>query len=357
MNPSDIIRGRILASGAISFAEFMDTALYGPGGFYEDPPVGEGGHFVTSPHVHPVFGLLLARAVTQMWDATGESGPPAIIEIGAGDGTLASQLLAAIPDAHYEAVERSAGARRQLSDRGIRAVGDLWELAPPRTAIVVANELLDNLPFHRVRMTAAGLVELLVDLDQDGFVESEAPCPPGIAEQARGLSENQEAAVCLRALEFVGDLARILGRGYALFIDYERAPKEPRGGVHGYRSQRITDDVLADPGTADITAGVDFEAVARRAEAEGMTTFRRVSQRRALLALGFDRWIDQERGVQADLLNRGAGLEAVRTWSGRNAAHLLVDPTGLGDLRWMSIATRGLPSPPWADDAPELDVD
>lgn len=346
--PAEFIRQRIRASGPISFAEFMDLALYGPGGFYENPPVGESGHFVTSPHVHPVFGLLLARAITRMWDAMGGSGPPAIIEVGAGDGTLASQLLAAIPDARYEAVERSRGARERLGEKGIPAATDLSELGSGRTAIVIANELLDNMPFHRVRMTAAGLLELRVDLDGSRFVETEADRAPAheLTEAAPSLEEGEEAAVSLEVPAFLRVLASVLGRGYALLIDYERPTgREPRGGVHGYREHRVTDDVLADPGAADITAGVDFLAVSRVAAREGLQAFAPTTQRQALLALGFDRWMDEQREAQGRRLDRGAGLEAVRTWSERNAAQLLVDRQGLGGLCWMTLATQGLPAP------------
>ena len=347
MNPSDLIRERIRTSGPISFAEFMDLALYGPGGFYEDPPVGERGHFVTSPHVHPVFGLLLARAVTIMWDAMDEPGPPMIVEIGAGDGTLASQLLTEIPDAGYVAVERSEGSRRRLASAGIRAASDISELEPRQTTVVVANELLDNLAFHRVRMSGAGIMELLVDLEGDRFVEREAGCPPGLAEASPRLEAGEEAAVCLAVTSFIGHLAPVIGRGYVLLIDYGRTPREPGGGVRGYRDQNIIEDLLSDPGTADITAGVNFEAVTRAAVAEGMQVFTHATQGQALLALGFERWTNEQRDLQIRRLNEGAGREAVRTWSGRNAAQLLVDPRELGSLTWMTVATHGLPAPPW----------
>jgi len=322
-------------------------ALYGPGGFYENSPVGGSHHFVTGPHVHAVFGKLLARGLLKMRDAMGESDPPTIVEIGAGDGTLAAQLLEYIPGARYQAVERSPGARRRLSDRGIPNVGDLSELDPQRNTIVIANELLDNMPFRRVRMTDGELVELLVDLDGDLFVEKEAPCSPEAEEAAPYLEEGEEAAVSLAALSLVGGLARVLERGYALFIDYQRVPREPRGGVHGYRDQGVVEDFLADPGSADITVGVDLEALGVKAAKEGLQSFEVLSQRRALLALGFGRWMDEQREIQGHLLSQGAGREATRTWSDRNAAQLLVDPAGLGSLRWMVLATPGLARPYW----------
>ncbi len=106
-------------------------------------------------------------------------------------------------------------------------------------------------------------------------------------------------------------------------------------------------ELLAGPGTTDITAGVDFALIAGRAEERGLLAFPSVTQRHALTALGFDRWIHQELGRQAALLDAREGIEAVRTWSGRSRATLLVDPTALGRLRWQLLATPGLPGPSW----------
>src|SRR3990172_12872436 len=93
----DEVRRAIEARGPISFAEFMEIALYGPGGFYERPPIGERGHFVTSPHVHPVFAELLANALESFWEALERPAPFRLLEAGAGGGTLASRILEASP--------------------------------------------------------------------------------------------------------------------------------------------------------------------------------------------------------------------------------------------------------------------
>jgi SAM-dependent MidA family methyltransferase len=119
------------------------------------------------------------------------------------------------------------------------------------------------------------------------------------------------------------------------------------GDIHGYRDHRVVDDVLADPGSSDITAGVDFALIARRAEDRGLVAFPSITQRDALLALGFESWHRQELERQTRLLDDRQGLEAVRTWSGRSRATLLVDPSALGRLRWLLLATVGLPQPPW----------
>jgi SAM-dependent MidA family methyltransferase len=334
---AEAIRGAIRERGPITFAEFMQLALYGPGGFYEDPPIGTHGDFVTSPHVHPVFGALLGKAVADMSALLGGPEPLRIAEVGAGDGTLATQMLRALAgsDVDYEAVDVSAGARATLSAiDGVRAVAD--PSAAPH--IVIANELLDNLPFRRVR----GDSEVRVGVDGDRFVEVDTPWDgdPYPAEH--------EIVVPVGASTFVDHLASTIVRGYALLIDYGDVGA-PGGGIHGYRDHRVISDVLADPGSADITAGVDFALIADHAERRGLVAFPTVMQRDALLSLGFEEWLRGELERQTEQLDAREGLEAVRTWSGRSRATLLVDPSALGRLRWLLLATPGLPAPAWLD--------
>ncbi len=334
---AEALRRAIRDHGPISFAEYMELALYGPGGFYEGLPVGAAGDFVTSPHVHAVFGAMLGVAVRQLSDALGSPSPLRIAEVGAGDGTLAVQLLDALTDldVDYAAIDVSPGARSALSTiDGVRAATDLAD-APH---VVIANELLDNLPFRRLR----GDREIRIGMDGARFVEVEATWDgePG--------PSDGEAIVPDGALAFIDRLVRRLTRGYALVIDYG-AVGSSGGGIHGYRGHRLVDDVLLDPGSSDITAGVDFTTIARRAEERGLTAFPTVTQHDALLALGFEAWLRQGLERQAALLDAREGLEAVRAWSGRSRATLLVDPSALGRFRWLLLASPGLPSPPWLD--------
>ena len=152
----DAVAALIGERGPITFAEYMDLALYGPGGYYEHPPVGSRGDFVTSPHVHPVFGTFVADAVREIWDRLGRPDPCHLIEAGAGDGTLLRQVLEDLDDLPVQAiaVERSAGARATLST--IDGVTVLDRMPADGAGIVVAHELLDNLAFRRVRGTEDG---------------------------------------------------------------------------------------------------------------------------------------------------------------------------------------------------------
>jgi len=352
------IRAAIEDHGPISFAEFMELALYGPGGFYESPPVGESGHFVTSPHVHPVFGELLGLALRSMWEALSRPTPFPLLEVGAGDGTLAGQIIHAFPDVpkRYVAVERSPGARGSLARLGVRVVPSIEVLNQHVTGCIVANELFDNLPFHLVRKGPRGPLEFLVGLEGGGFVEVERPCNPELLDEFPGapvLPAEGAGVIQLEALRMLDRMARVLAAGYILIVDYVWAGETTP--PHGYRRHRVAGELLQDPGSRDITVGVDFDALRARAGQLGLTAFEAVSQRAALLALGFGTWFERERRRQVEALDRRDGREAVRTWGERNEAALLVDPEGLGRLRWLVLATRGLPAPPWLEKAGGLE--
>jgi SAM-dependent MidA family methyltransferase len=348
------IRRAIEERGPISFGEFMDLALYGPGGFYDRPPVGRGAHFLTSPHVHPLFGELLLRAVLDLRDGLGRPEPLPIVEVGAGDGTLAANLLRLLeerggPAVDYAVVERSPGARAALADLPVRIIEGLGDAEHPDAMVVVANELLDNLPFRRVRGTKDGAVEIRIDADGDGFVEVDVPCDAklgNLAAEHWPLAPGQEVIVPIGAMGFVDELATTLRRGYALLIDYGSA-RGPSGDVHGYREHRVLENVLRDPGSADITAGVDFGTIIRRAERGGLRSLGLASQRDALLALGFAEWNAVQLDRQGSLLAQGEGGPATRVWEGRGRASLLVDPDGLGRQKWLLLATDRLPAPAW----------
>jgi SAM-dependent MidA family methyltransferase len=334
------VRRAIEANGPITFASYMELALYGPGGFYERPRVGVEGDFVTSPHVHPVFGELLAHAIDELHASLGRPHPFRVTEVGAGDGTLARQLLAGLHDlpTEYRAVEIGPRARKQLElllgpDR-VSATFD------PPADVVIANELLDNLPFRLIR---AGR-EVRVGLDKDRLIDVLMPLDDELA--AFGSADGDDVVVPVGAFAFIDRLARILERGYAILIDYGRAGASG-GPVHGYRAHSLVADVLASPGDTDITAGVDVAKIGDRARAAGLRAFASVTQGSALRALGFEGWMHEELAHQHEQLDARDGTGAVRTWSGRSQATLLVDPAALGRLRWIVLASSRLPEPSW----------
>ena len=332
--------------GPISFAEYMDLALYGPGGYYEHPPVGDDRDFVTAPHIHRVFAELLAVAIREIWTGLGSPETLQLTELGAGDGTLARALLGApaMPPVTYRAVERSPGAREALSAvDGVTVEPGV----PEGQHVVVANELLDNLPFRRLRLTSDGLREVRVAIG-DGRLREELE--PWDGPHPTQLPVGEETVIPDGALMLTDELCRKLTRGYALMIDYG-AVGSPGGTTHGYRGHRMVTDPLDAPGEVDITAGVDFDLIARRAREGGLTSFESVTQLDALIALGYEDRMSEQLDRQRELLAAEEGAEAVRVWSDRSRASILVDPAGMGRFRWLLLATSGLPEPPWFADA------
>jgi SAM-dependent MidA family methyltransferase len=350
-------RRRILEAiderGPIAFDEFMGLALYGPGGYFEGPAVGPEADFVTSPHVHPWFAYGLARALGELRDAlvadgiADPSAPARLVELGAGDGTLARQLLEILAGAgpiDYVAVERSATARAALAETGASVVATIGDLGEIDGASVFANELLDNLPFRVVRRRGGALFEVLVGREGERLVPVEVEASPALA--ARAPDREGEAAIPAGALSLIDRLAERMRSGYALLIDYSA---ERGADVHGYRRHRVVADVLERAGSTDITAGVDLGAVEGRAAERGLVVLGRVSQRDALLALGFAGWLERGRDAAAG----AADATATRAWASRSRATLLADPKGLGAHRWLLLATPGLPRPPWLTSAIE----
>ena len=336
--------------GPISFARYMELALYHPtDGFFATTPVGLRAHFVTSPHVSPVFGTLVAALLHDAWTLMEQPQPFDVIEAGAGDGTLARQVLhtATTDEAfnaalRYRAVEQGTAARNALANVGVEAFASLDEAAP-FTGCIFANELLDNLPFRRVR----GSAERVVGRDGDRLVLQDAPLPPDLA-TARSVPpwpDDVERTASPAAAAFVATCARTLERGYVALFDYGFTGDEDVEPVRGYRDQRLVDDVLAAPGETDVTGPVDFDAVAHAARANGLHAFPIASQRDALMRLGYRRVLDHLRGEQTRAEKDGDAKRALQLFGARNEAAMLVDPAGLGGLKLIVLATKGLPAP------------
>ena len=339
-------------------AEFMEAALYDPsGGFFERSTIGERGDFLTSPHVSPAFGPLVARQVEVFWGLLGSPTDFGVVEVGAGDGTLARQVLEALPaslvSAHpYQAVERShagrAAAERLLSDLRAVVVESIEELERSESGSVVANELFDNVPMHLVRATPRGLVELRVEVNGERFEFGEAePASGAVARLAPDLNLGEEAAVAPEALTLLDGMCRHLGRGYVWMADYGWTGEDPASRIHAYRGHREEPAVLEAPGSRDITAGVDFDALAAHARGRGHRVWGPVTQRAALLSLGFRELDARAQARQVDAVAARRGVEALTIYSNRTRANLLLGQGGLGDFLVLCVGVGDVP-----DDAP-----
>ena len=355
------IRVEIGATGPMPFARFMELALYDPeGGYYRSAAVrpGRGGDFITAPELHPIFGELLARAVVDAWVTLGRPEPFTVVEHGAGEGALAVPMLAALPpEIRYHPVEvdgrRIAELRERLADAGL---GDrlVAALPSPFDGVVVANEVLDALPVHRVRRRGGKLRELAVDVGADDrFIEVEIePTTSALAERLAvegiQLVEGQTAEIALTLDGWVHDVAAPLRRGLLILIDYGASAAElydpvrrRDGTLQAYVRHRLSDDPYRFVGRQDLTAHVDVTAVRRAAEAVGLTTLGLTTQAEALMALGVE---ERLREVQAD---PSTTMEAYTLL--RASLLRLLDPAAMGRFRVM-VFGRGWPG----DDTPRV---
>jgi SAM-dependent MidA family methyltransferase len=345
------LREMIRTRGRISFAEFMDVALYDPvGGYYAR--IGAGRDYRTAPQSSPAFGHLIGQLLARMWRALGSPERFVVLELGAGDAALAGDATsylrvrepAASAATRYLALDRfPASAGSPLDVR--RVVADAARPPLRRFAgCVLANELFDALPVHRliVRSGGDGLGELWV-VERGGALafalgELSSPALAGLAGAVR---PGQIIDVAPSALAVVSALAGVLERGYVLAIDYGGTAEELRaahrmdGTLLAYHHHRAHGRVLDRPGEQDLTAHVDFSALMRAGERAGLRTAAFTTQREFVLRLGLERWLarlDPRRLSAAELFNA------------RARAAELVAPGGLGKLRVL-LQTRDAPDP------------
>jgi SAM-dependent MidA family methyltransferase len=356
------IRAEIRASGPMPFARFMDLALYDPdGGYYRatEARPGRVGDFMTAPELHPIFGEMLARGIVEIWERLGRPAPFVIREHGAGEGALAVSILREVDGTplgralRYQAVEvdprRIAVLRERLATVGL---ADHLEDASdaPFDGIVLANEVVDALPVHRVRQRGDDLRELAVGLGADDvLIETEiAPTTPALAARLRAdgvtLVDGQTAEICVALDDWIGRAARPLRRGVLLLIDYGAPAAElydpirrRDGTLRTYVRHQVHDDPYRHVGRQDLTAHVDVTAVEHAAQAAGLTTVGITTQAEALMGLGIQ---DRLQAVQADPSTTFEGYALLRSSLLR-----LLDPAAMGRFRVMAFG-RGWPATP-----------
>ncbi|MDQ3871327.1 MAG: SAM-dependent methyltransferase, partial [Chloroflexota bacterium] len=257
-NPAlvELLRSEIERQGRITFARFMSLALYHPEhGYYvrsADRPT-RAGDFLTAPETHPLFGHALGRQLDEMWRLLDQPRPFTLREYGPGTGSLAEAVLdglradrSALLDAiRYEPLDVAPARAAEISDRlaagGFGGVPAAPDPGAAVTGCVLANELLDALPVHRVTVLGGQLRELYVAW-RDGWFADETGEPStealaGYLERAGvRLRDGQQAEVNLAAVDWIADVAQRLARGYLLVIDYGH----PAGELYGPRRLRGT---------------------------------------------------------------------------------------------------------------------
>ena len=342
------LRGLIRASGPLTVERYMAIALWHPEwGYYAiRKPVGAHGDFVTAPEISQVFGELIGLWLADIWQRSGAPDPVILCELGPGNGTLMADLLraAATVPAFRRAVRvhfvEASAALRAVQERALQDAAPTWHdspaTLPPGPLLLVANEFLDALPIRQFERQADGWHERRIGLDAHDdltFVDDPEPSTEALSDWPIGsVIERRPAA---RAL------ARELGRrlanhgGAALLVDYGYFPAAPGETLQAMAHHR-RHDALRDPGTADLTAHVDFADFAACATSAGARAWGPVSQARFLKALGID--------IRARRL--AAGKDAQQQAHIESGCRRLLDETQMGTLFKVLALTGGDAPPP-----------
>ena len=303
------------AGGQIPFQQFMEMALYEPGlGYYVagQRRFGDGGDFVTAPELGALFARCLARQVEQLTDAF--QGDWMVLEIGAGDGSLARDLIAALPEscqpARYAILERSASLKQIQSETLADSTLPVeWLDGPPASdwqGVLIANEVVDALAVERFGVTEASRQQQMVGLDDGELTLTWRPAPAALDQQLAGLCETLAAdlppgytsEICTQLPAWVQAITATMTRGLSLWIDYGYprdeyySPERSMGTLIGHYRHRVSHDPLRWPGLQDLTASVDFTALVEAGAKAGLTLAGYTTQANFLLGLGITDLID-----------------------------------------------------------------
>ncbi len=308
------LRQRIEQEGGLSFADFMAECLYHPDyGYYTTPRtrIGKEGDFFTSSSVHSVFGRLIARQLEQMWRLLG-AGEFTIAEQGAGEGHLCLDILDALaeefPDFYqalrYKIVEISPDHQHGQSvnlQRHLDAGKVSWAALPDLQGMqgcFLSNELVDAFPVHLLDKQDGELKEIFVVNSEAGFVEEVRPLDNPTVDEYFALTgvsllEGNRGEANLQALTWMEQVAAVLERGFVLTIDYGYpaeelfAPFRRNGTLLCYHKHQSNENPYQRVGCQDITAHIDFTALQRVGEKNGLQPLYLGEQYRFLMGLGF----------------------------------------------------------------------
>src|SRR2546425_969794 len=319
------LANEIEAHGWISFARYMQLVLHEPGlGYYaaDRAKFGRAGDFITAPGLGKLFGRTLARQLRQI------GGP--VLEIGAGSGALAEALLGESPR-EYLILETSAELRERQRARLGNRVQFIDRLPPRLAGAVIANEVVDAMPVHAVAWTERGIMERGVSLRDGKLVWAEKPASGELLEEARAIKvpAPYQSEIGLAARAWMRTLGERLAEGAIFVIDYGFPrheyyhPERAAGTLMCHHRHRAHADVFARPGREDLTAHVDFSALALAAHEAGLEVLGYATQAQFLVNCGITDVLggqparpDARAAAAADL----RGARASRAALGRRAA-------------------------------------
>jgi SAM-dependent MidA family methyltransferase len=322
--------------GWISFARYMELVLYEPGlGYYAGaaPKLGAHGDFVTAPELGSLFGRTLARQLQAL--------PGPILEFGAGSGALAATLLAQ-QERSYRIVEISPQLQARQQARLGRRAQWLDGLPERIDGVVLANEVVDAIPVHAVAWRPQGIMERGVSLSGGHLVWQERPAEGPLLEAARSISipSPYESEIGLVARAWMHELAGRLEEGVIFIIDYGFPrreyyhPQRATGTLMCHHRHRAHAEVFARPGEEDITAHVDFSALAEAAVDAGLEVLGYATQAQFLVNCGITEVL-AEANVENALHYAPLAAEAQK----------LLSPAEMGELFKVLAVGRGVRAP------------
>ena len=366
------LRDEIAASGAITFARFMDVALYDPeDGYYRAAQrrPGRGGDFLTAPEATPLFGITIARQIADCWERLGSPAHFVVREYGAGVGGFAYDILAGLSEASpgaFAAIEYrlvdvnetvladalAAMAQMGLSEKVEAELAEPGIALEPIEGIVLANEVADAQPVHRLVWRDGMPNELLIGWRDGWFVEFESSCSAEALDAIEQVLANDRITfrdgdrfeVSPAAAAWFRQSADSLRRGYTHTIDYGYPAVELyrahrlEGTVRGYAGHTVTDDPFLRVGRQDLTAHVDFSALIRAGEIAGMRLAGLTTQGDFLAALGL--------GQHLVAMQQEPGITMEQYLAAQAAVLRLIDPAGLGRFRVLAMAKDAPIEPP-----------
>jgi len=286
--------------GWISFARYMELALHEPGvGYYAGgaQKFGPGGDFVTAPELGDLFGKTIAR---------GLHDPERILELGAGSGKLAETLLEEL-HCEYLILETSAALRERQRERLGDRVTFLERLPERFHGVILANEVADALPAHLVAWTGAGILERGVRLEGAAFAWEDRPASGQLLAEASKIEVPVPyvSEIGLAARAWMRSLAQALEDGLILVIDYGFPgreyyhPQRAAGTLMCHYRHQAHADPFARPGEEDITAHVDFSALAGAARDSGAAVLGYATQAQFLVNCGITEVLEQANAENA----------------------------------------------------------
>lgn len=348
---TSIIKSLIHKSGPITFAKFMELALYHPEyGYYSSGKarIGKKGDYYTSPCVHPAFGEILGRFISRAYETINAPNFK-VIEMGAGKGYLALDILDSLKRNNHELYDKlnyliTEVGTPQREDwkitlkehmHKIKRFDSLYDLERESIhGVFISNELVDSFPFHRAKFKDGKLLEIFVSLRNEEFIEIlDEPSSNALKDYFDGYNlefeDEQEVEINLHARKWLSEVSHILARGFILTIDYGYLapelynPSRMRGTFMCYYKHTTNENPYIKIGEQDITAHVDFSNLIRVGQSFGLNTVKYTTQGQFLLDWGI-----------LDIVERYSGEEKnsdISSYRNRIAIKNLFLPEMMGD--------------------------